>query len=167
MGGDVVGDLVRERRVALGLTQADLALKAGLRQTYISQVEKGEIAMPRDHNLDALGRALGIAREEFYRAAGYFDGLPDSAGDPDLENTEDPLPRVVVIRGPNGEQEVPIARVVAYVESFPNERHQARLERWRSAHDAETYARLCARVFVAWSSNYELMLDALDVAELR
>jgi transcriptional regulator with XRE-family HTH domain len=158
----VVGDLVRERRVALGLTQADLALRAGLRQTYISQVENGEIAMPRGHNLDALGGALGIAREEFYRAAGYFDGLPDDPDDPD-----EPAPRVVVVQGPAGETAVPLERVVAYVEHFPDERHQARLERWRARHDAATYTRLCARVYIAWSSNYELLLDTLDAVNSR
>jgi hypothetical protein len=129
-----------------------------LRQNYISQVIRGEIDVPGGRKADLFREHLKISRGEWFRAAGMTD---------DRAETEPIPPRVVVIRGPNGEQEVPIARVIAYVEGFPNERHQARLERWRATHDAETYARLCARVFVAWSSNYELMLDALDVAELR
>jgi transcriptional regulator with XRE-family HTH domain len=151
----MIGQLLRERRESLGLSQTDVARRAGSSQRQVSRLENNEEAMPRRDTLERFGAVLGITLAEFYRAAGVMPSLVEEA------------PRVVVIRGPNGEQEVPIARVVAYVEGFPNERHQARLERWRATHDAETYARLCARVFVAWSSNYELMLDALDVAELR
>jgi len=72
---EMVGQLVRVKRVAKGLTQSELALKTGLRQTYISQVENGEIAMPRDHNLDALGAALDLSRTDFYRAGGMLEGI--------------------------------------------------------------------------------------------
>ena len=152
----MVGVLVKRKRLERGLTQPELALRTGLRQTYISDVEQGKIAMPRDHNLDALGKALGISRGEFYQAAGMLEGLPEPgpvspAG-------------VVVIQGPQGPLEVPIERVVAYVEAMPNPRHQTRLEGWRQVHDRATYERLCARLYIAWSSNSELMLDALDVA---
>src|SRR5690349_5333044 len=71
----MVGDLVKRARESRGWTQTDLAREAGLRQTYISQVESGEIALPRDHNLDKLGAALGLTRGEFYQAAGVLDGL--------------------------------------------------------------------------------------------
>lgn len=74
----MIGKLVRERREEKGWTQSELALAAGLRQTYISQVEQGSIAVPRDHNLDAIGKALGITRAEFYRAAGMFAGIEES-----------------------------------------------------------------------------------------
>lgn len=71
----MIGALVRRARVAKGLTQGELALQTGLRQTYISQVEGGEIRLPRDHNLDALGKALGISRQEFYAESGMLDDL--------------------------------------------------------------------------------------------
>jgi transcriptional regulator with XRE-family HTH domain len=154
----MVGTLVKSRRVARGLTQAELAQRTGLRQTYISQIEKGEIAMPREHNLDALGAALGIARGEFYLAAGMLDGL--SA--PEREGGAPP--RVVVVQGPDGVEEVPIERAVAFVERYPNPRHQARLAAWRERNDRSAYERLCARLFVAWTSNYEMFLDTLDHA---
>ena len=155
----MVGELVRRKRTELGLTQPELALKAGLRQTYISQVETGEIAMPRDHNLDALGRALGISRAEFYREAGYLEGVEGSEEDPSP-------PRVVVVHGPSGDLEVPIDEVVAYVESFPDQRQRDRLARWRADYDVPTYQRLCARTFVAWHSNLGLVLGALEEADV-
>ena len=106
----MVGQLVRENRMARGLTQTELAQKTGLRQTYISQVEKGEIAVPRDHNLDALGSALDLTRQDFYRAAGMLDGIEDAprtsveqhvvydAPPPSLFSIVDQLDEVRVIR---------------------------------------------------------------------
>jgi len=102
-----VGGLVRQRRLAKGLTQTELALATGLRQTYISQVEKGEIAIPRDHNLDTLGRVLGITRAEFYDAAGMLEGMKPAPLDappfpdtppPSLFTLVDQLDEVRVIR---------------------------------------------------------------------
>lgn len=37
-----LGDAVRDRRTALGLTQADLAETCGLHRTFIGSVERGE-----------------------------------------------------------------------------------------------------------------------------
>lgn len=71
--------LVKQRRERRGWTQTELALETGLRQVYISQVESGQIRVPRDHNLDAIGKALGITRAEFYRAAGMFEGIEEAA----------------------------------------------------------------------------------------
>ncbi len=39
---ELVGDRVRERRAAAGLTQAQLADRAGLHRTFIGSVERGE-----------------------------------------------------------------------------------------------------------------------------
>jgi transcriptional regulator with XRE-family HTH domain len=38
------GQLIRERRVAHGLTQAQLALRAGTTQTALSRLERGELS---------------------------------------------------------------------------------------------------------------------------
>lgn len=37
-----LGDAVRDRRTALGLTQAELGEKCGLHRTFIGSVERGE-----------------------------------------------------------------------------------------------------------------------------
>lgn len=36
-----LGKVIRERRVALGMSQEDLAQKSGLHRTYVSDVERG------------------------------------------------------------------------------------------------------------------------------
>jgi transcriptional regulator with XRE-family HTH domain len=37
----MLGKVIRERRIALGMSQEDLASKSGLHRTYVSDVERG------------------------------------------------------------------------------------------------------------------------------
>ena len=55
-----VGFRVRERRLAAGLTQSDLAARCGLHRTFIGSVERGErnIALL---SLRRIARALRVA----------------------------------------------------------------------------------------------------------
>lgn len=116
-----VGELVRERRLLKGLTQSDLALQTGLRQAYISQVEKGEIAIPRDHNLDALGAALGLTRGDFYRAAGMLDGIEDAP-----RTSADP-------RAPYDPETAALAEIGRQVMRLVQEQVNVRPQGWRTA----------------------------------
>ncbi len=53
-----LGERIRERRTARGLTQEELAHRAGLDYSYLNQIENGR----RNPSLDAIGRiarALG------------------------------------------------------------------------------------------------------------
>lgn len=156
----VIGGLVKRRRNAKGLTQTELGRRTGLTQNYISKLETGVVDLPQRGTLDLLAGALDTPIGEFYRAAGVLEDVPGEGADP-------PAPRVVVVQGPEGPLEVPIGRVVEFVEALPNPRLRDRLGRWRATYDAATYERLCARLYTAWSSNAELMLDALDVADAR
>lgn len=139
----MVGELVKGARERRGLTQTELAELTGLRQTYISQVESGEISLPRDHNLDKLGRPLGLARADFYRAAGMFDGLPDA-----------PSP---VLYADNEEgEEISDEEIIAYVKARPGrffQRDIAALERDLSPAD---FLEQCRDIFAAWKSNSRL-----------
>jgi transcriptional regulator with XRE-family HTH domain len=54
-----MGDRVRERRAALGLSQAELGEKSGLHRTFIGSVERGERNVSV-LNLRALARALRV-----------------------------------------------------------------------------------------------------------
>jgi len=54
----IFGD-IRARRLALRLTQADVARRAGLTQTYLSKLEQGKVE-PRLHTLEDLARALSF-----------------------------------------------------------------------------------------------------------
>lgn len=78
----MIGDLIKARRLALRLTQVHLGQRAGLTQDYISKLERGAIEVPQRGTLLALGRALGIAPEEFYRAAGILGDAAEAAPAP-------------------------------------------------------------------------------------
>jgi non-specific serine/threonine protein kinase len=62
------GDLLREYRRAAGLTQEELAERAGVSPRSISELERGGAHVPRRDTIDLLVRALnlvGPTREEF------------------------------------------------------------------------------------------------------
>jgi len=55
-----LGKKIREERVAMGLSQEDLASAAGLHRTYIGSVERGERNVSLQ-NIVAIARALSIS----------------------------------------------------------------------------------------------------------
>jgi transcriptional regulator with XRE-family HTH domain len=54
------GELLRTHRLAAGLTQRDLARRAGLSLNAVSLLERGERRRPYHHTLAALADALGL-----------------------------------------------------------------------------------------------------------
>ena len=67
------GGLLRARRVAAGLSQEDLARRAGLDVRTIRNLERGHARWPYPDTVRRLAGALdlrGTAREEFTAAAG-------------------------------------------------------------------------------------------------
>lgn len=65
------GSRVRRSRLALGLTQADLAQRSGISQEAISRIENGKIKGLMQSTQGALAAALGTT-------AAYLRGDPDS-----------------------------------------------------------------------------------------
>ena len=63
--------MVRERRLALGLTQAQLAKAAGINLRQIQKIEAGEIRIGNLTlaNAAKLAGALGVSIEELLREA--------------------------------------------------------------------------------------------------
>ncbi len=64
----VLGDILYERRMALGLTQQELADYADIQRTYISDIERGR----RNVTIFVLTRitvALGITLGQLFRTA--------------------------------------------------------------------------------------------------
>lgn len=55
-----LGRYIRQRRGELGLTQEELARRAGLKQTNISTIERGYILEPGPERLEAIAIALGV-----------------------------------------------------------------------------------------------------------
>lgn len=60
------GRAVRERRIAIGLTQEKLAHKSGLNRSYITDIERG-VRNPALQNVARLVNALDMTVAEFFR----------------------------------------------------------------------------------------------------
>jgi len=56
----VVGGRIKERRAELGWTQEQLAQKAGISKSFLSELENGKRSVSADNLLD-LARALGVS----------------------------------------------------------------------------------------------------------
>jgi DNA-binding XRE family transcriptional regulator len=72
-----LGRLVRARREALGLSQTDLAHRAGLTQGAVSRVEIGR-ARPHAHTIERLRAALGDVDEALLAAANLSEAAQRS-----------------------------------------------------------------------------------------
>ena len=55
-----IADKLKQLRADAGLTQMQLAVKAGLSMSVISSIEQGSIPDPRVSTLHALAKALGV-----------------------------------------------------------------------------------------------------------
>nr|BFE69004.1 hypothetical protein GCM10020092_023050 [Actinoplanes digitatis] len=68
----MIGDLIRSHRKRLGLTQEDLAARAGVHTRTIGKIEAGQISSSRQSTARLLAEALGLVgaeREAFFQAA--------------------------------------------------------------------------------------------------
>lgn len=59
------GKRVRELRQAKGLSQEELAFKAGVHRTYLGGIERGE-RNPSLRNIAAIAKALGVTLSELF-----------------------------------------------------------------------------------------------------
>jgi transcriptional regulator with XRE-family HTH domain len=66
-----LGQLVRERRARLRLTQLELARRVGVSRSAISELEAGRIEQPRASVFARLATALGLPAAALLAAAGY------------------------------------------------------------------------------------------------
>jgi len=64
------GAYLRQCREAAGLTQAELATRAGVDHTYVSKIEHGQNPVPSLALLRAFAATLGVEYDAMCRAAG-------------------------------------------------------------------------------------------------
>ena len=83
------GDLLRDHRRAVGLTQEELAERAGVSPRSISEMERGGAHIPRRDTVARLVRALGLAGAE--REA--FESLVEDSRRPRPTLDRPPIPR--------------------------------------------------------------------------
>jgi predicted ATPase/class 3 adenylate cyclase len=80
------GEMLRRARVAAGLSQEELAERAGLSARGISDLERGARRVPRRDTVELLAAALGLAPEERARLAAAIrrpSGAAPGPGSPD------------------------------------------------------------------------------------
>jgi transcriptional regulator with XRE-family HTH domain len=73
-----LGTLIRERRLAAGLSTHQLGERIGARNSTIIRLEKGAFAAPSPDKLARIAEVLGISLADIYSHAGYAvpDDLP-------------------------------------------------------------------------------------------
>lgn len=66
-----VGDFIKERRLAKGMSKRALSEKAGISHSEVHRIENGERLNPSVPMLIALADALGIPQDDILMLAGY------------------------------------------------------------------------------------------------
>ena len=66
-----LGATIRSKRIAKGMSQAELAACAGLTSPGVSRIETGRIALPREAGLKALARCLDLNPGELLELSGW------------------------------------------------------------------------------------------------
>lgn len=72
----VLGNAIKEQRSAMGISQEELAARAGLHRTYVSEVERGE-RNPSIASIEKLAQALKVSFTSLFERAGQ----PAARGD--------------------------------------------------------------------------------------
>jgi transcriptional regulator with XRE-family HTH domain len=67
-----LGELIRTKRAAAGLTLTQLAVQVGVCRPYLSRLERGEYAHPSPRVLAQLAKWLDISHEDLYAITGYM-----------------------------------------------------------------------------------------------
>ncbi|MGC4894341.1 ATP-binding protein [Micromonospora sp. DT31] len=116
-GRTVLSDLLRGHRLAAGLTQAELAGRAGVGVRTVRDLERGRATRPQRTTVDLLADALELTdddRREFAATARHVPARPASV----VPATDDPpvaLPQPVPLLG----RERDVAEVSALLDAHP------------------------------------------------
>jgi len=73
-----LGAAIKRERSNLGISQGELAERAGLHRTYVSDVERGT-RNPSIQSVEKLARALHVSVAKLYERAGNGDGTSGTA----------------------------------------------------------------------------------------
>src|SRR5919107_1637370 len=92
--GPSFGTMLRELRVAAGLTQEELASRAGLTAKAVSALERGERRRPYPHTVRVLAEALGLSDDERASLAASVPRRDAEDPAPDGETVDGPPPAI-------------------------------------------------------------------------
>ena len=69
------GELLREKRLACGLTLRKFAEQLGVSPTYVSGVENGALPPPTVDRIEKISELLGVPVDELMEHAGRWDDM--------------------------------------------------------------------------------------------
>jgi predicted ATPase/transcriptional regulator with XRE-family HTH domain len=81
------GHLLRRHRLAAGLSQEELAERAGLSVDAVSVIERGRRANPRPYTLRVLADALSLTDDDRQRLIAAAQAVPPSSAEPHIGGT--------------------------------------------------------------------------------
>lgn len=128
----VLGEYVRARRKARGWTQEQLAERANVDQTFISQVETGRVTQPSFTYFRRLAEGLDVPVNELMAVAGL---LEEPAGDDETSE---------------------VRQLIAYIERDPE--LGAQLAEIRARVTIDVYERVVRELVEGWKSQLRLLL---------
>jgi transcriptional regulator with XRE-family HTH domain len=66
-----IGNFLKSKREGLGLSQAEVARRAGVDKATVSRVEGAQLS-PRTDNLQAIGEVVGVSLTDIFAAGGWI-----------------------------------------------------------------------------------------------
>ena len=85
-GSDNLGEVIRRQRVALPLTQQELAAVTGVSPSYLGRIERGE-RYPSARVLRRIAKPLGFDEDELFTLAGYLSRRSPGVAGEEADNT--------------------------------------------------------------------------------
>lgn len=73
-----LGKILKQQRIAIGMTLQKLAGMAGVSSSHLGRIERGE-RFPSAHILRRLAKPLGFNEDELFTLAGFLSPIPETA----------------------------------------------------------------------------------------
>ena len=89
-----LGRIVKQQRIAGGLTLRELSARSGVSSSHLGRVERGE-RFPSAHILQRIARPLGFEESELFALAGYLSPQPSTAAEVIAQNNVKQLDPIV------------------------------------------------------------------------
>lgn len=89
-----LGRIIKQQRIAVGLTQRELSARSGVSSSHLARVERGE-RFPSAHILQRIAKPLGFEENELFTLAGYLSGPLLTAAETRAENNAGQLDPIV------------------------------------------------------------------------
>lgn len=89
-----LGRIIKQQRIAIGLTLRELSARSGVSPSHLGRVERGE-RFPSAHTLQRIAGPLGFEENELFTLAGYLSGPVLTAAETRAENNARQLDPIV------------------------------------------------------------------------